>query len=50
MDQFFPCDECSRHFVAMASEDDALVIRSPDNALLWSWRAHNRVRYMDPRL
>lgn len=42
---FFGCDECRRHFVAMAaSADDPLEgARSADGAVLWLWRAHNRV-------
>lgn len=43
MQNFFPCDDCSGHFAAMAAEDDAVLVQSPDDALLWSWRAHNRV-------
>lgn len=43
MENFFPCDDCSRHFGTMAAEADALLVQSPDDALLWSWRAHNRV-------
>lgn len=45
MENFFPCDDCSRHFGGMAAEDDARVVQTPDDALLWSWRAHNRVRF-----
>jgi Erv1 / Alr family len=44
MESFFPCDTCSKHFGSMAAEDDARLVQSPDDALLWSWRAHNRVR------
>jgi Erv1 / Alr family len=43
MESFFPCDTCSKHFGSMAAEDDARVVQSPDDALLWSWSAHNRV-------
>ena len=42
---FFGCDECRRHFVAMAaSSDDPLEgAKGADGAVLWLWRAHNRV-------
>ena len=43
MESFFPCETCSKHFAGMAVEDDARLVQSPDEALLWSWSAHNRV-------
>lgn len=43
MAHFFPCEDCSHHFVTMASETDAMVVETADEALLWSWRSHNRV-------
>jgi len=43
MGNFFPCQDCSQHFVGLASEDEAARVRTADEALLWSWRAHNKV-------
>ena len=44
MRQFFQCSDCSKHFAGMAAELEALAVATPADALLWSWRAHNRVR------
>ncbi len=44
MRQFFQCADCSEHFAGMAAEPEALAVSTPSDALLWSWRAHNRVR------
>ena len=43
MRTYFQCSDCSRHFEDMASQTDALAVGTPQQALLWSWRAHNRV-------
>ena len=43
MRHFFQCSDCSKHFASMAAEPEALTVSTPADALLWSWRAHNRV-------
>ena len=40
--RFFPCDECRSHFLEMI-DDDGESVQGASDALLWSWRAHNRV-------
>lgn len=39
---FFSCRECASHFASMAKNIEAEVQTSHD-AVLWLWRAHNRV-------
>ncbi|KAM6954532.1 sulfhydryl oxidase 2 [Aplochiton taeniatus] len=39
---FFGCQECGRHFEEMAAESLPQV-KTPDQAVLWLWRNHNRV-------
>jgi thiol oxidase len=44
IDVYFGCRECSRHFM-MAAEDGKTIereIKSPEQAVLWLWRAHNK--------
>lgn len=41
---YFQCSDCRQHFAVMAGEADALAVSSPQQALLWAWTAHNRVR------
>lgn len=43
VEHFFQCSDCSKHFVAMASEPAALGVTSRKDAVLWLWRSHNRV-------
>jgi len=42
---FFTCSECAAHFESMASAETggSAAVKSADEALLWAWRAHNRV-------
>lgn len=43
--RFFSCAECAAHFEAMASSEAVGVsgVATADDAVLWAWRAHNRV-------
>lgn len=41
--QFFACDQCREHFLAMAKDMDAGAVRSRRDAVLWMWEAHNKV-------
>lgn len=40
---FFGCADCAAHFVEMASKNKIFDTRSRDKAVLWLWRAHNKV-------
>jgi len=40
---FFQCSECAAHFTDMASGADAAAVATRSDAVLWAWRAHNRV-------
>ncbi|XP_018015566.1 sulfhydryl oxidase 2 isoform X1 [Hyalella azteca] len=40
---FFSCSECSQHFQEMYIEDAAASVESLDAAVLWLWKAHNKV-------
>jgi len=42
---FFGCRDCARHFLSMAEEGEAIRrdVATADDAVLWLWRAHNRV-------
>ena len=40
---FFQCSECAAHFTDMASAPDAAAVSTRADAVLWAWRAHNRV-------
>lgn len=40
---FFQCDDCSKHFLAMASDAEAAAVDSKRDAVQWVWRAHNKV-------
>ena len=42
---FFTCSECAAHFESMASSENggSAAVKSADEALLWAWRAHNKV-------
>lgn len=40
---FFGCTDCSQHFQRMAIERQAWQVRTPTEAVLWLWRAHNEV-------
>jgi hypothetical protein len=40
---FFGCDYCRRHFDQMARDDGLLDVRNKTEAVLWLWRAHNKV-------
>eukprot|EP00239_Pterosperma_sp_CCMP1384_P008996 CAMPEP_0197867964 /NCGR_PEP_ID=MMETSP1438-20131217/45033_1 /TAXON_ID=1461541 /ORGANISM="Pterosperma sp., Strain CCMP1384" /LENGTH=399 /DNA_ID=CAMNT_0043486641 /DNA_START=669 /DNA_END=1868 /DNA_ORIENTATION=+ len=40
---FFMCDECRTHFLQMAGTDEALTVKSYEEAVLWMWKAHNVV-------
>lgn len=39
---FFGCKECGEHFEGMAAESMDSV-KTPDQAILWLWKQHNRV-------
>ena len=41
--EFFSCGECRDHFVAMADESLEQNVTSTYQAVMWLWRAHNRV-------
>lgn len=42
---FFGCSYCANHFVSMAEDESDPIERvsSPKEAVLWLWRAHNKV-------
>lgn len=40
---FFGCQDCSKHFQAMAAETNFEEVQNPDDGIIWLWRAHNRV-------
>lgn len=40
---FFQCAECASHFLRMAADGDALHVATKRDAILWAWRAHNKV-------
>lgn len=45
VDDFFGCRDCARHFVTMAENGQAITrdVQSSQEAVLWLWKAHNRV-------
>jgi thiol oxidase len=45
---FFGCAHCSNHFVDMAEDevDPIESVKSPRQAVLWLWAAHNKVLYV----
>jgi thiol oxidase len=44
VENFFPCDDCRTHFIAMVNEADGVgKVATKTDGVLWSWRAHNRV-------
>lgn len=40
---FFGCSECSQHFQSMAAEHNIWNVSSKDDAVIWLWKAHNKV-------
>lgn len=40
---FFKCGPCAEHFAAMLDAQDAKDVVSKRDAVLWLWRAHNKV-------
>ena len=44
---FFGCDTCRAHFLSLteAADDPLDAATSADSAVLWLWRAHNRVNW-----
>ncbi len=42
IEQFFGCEDCRNHFLAM-STGIATRVRTRDDAVLWLWQAHNSV-------
>ncbi len=45
VEHFFGCRECARHFLQMAENGSAIdrEVHSVEDALLWLWKAHNKV-------
>eukprot|EP00928_Gymnodinium_smaydae_P032113 TRINITY_DN23342_c0_g1_i1.p1 TRINITY_DN23342_c0_g1~~TRINITY_DN23342_c0_g1_i1.p1 ORF type:complete len:471 (+),score=52.82 TRINITY_DN23342_c0_g1_i1:91-1503(+) len=43
VDNFFSCEACRKHFMAMATRDAWKSVDSDDSAVLWLWKAHNAV-------
>ncbi|CAG0914860.1 unnamed protein product [Notodromas monacha] len=42
---FFGCDYCKKHFDDMAEKFNMFHIRNKTAAVLWLWKAHNRVNW-----
>jgi len=40
---FFRCADCSEHFSSMWEEDGGAQVKTKAQAVLWLWRAHNKV-------
>lgn len=40
---YFQCTACAEHFGAMTGQDSALRVATRRDAVMWAWRAHNRV-------
>jgi len=40
---FFKCADCSEHFSSMWEEDEGAAVKTKAQAVLWLWRAHNKV-------
>lgn len=40
---FFGCHECSLHFQEMAAESMRSDVLTPDDSIMWLWKAHNKV-------
>lgn len=48
MQHYFQCSDCAKHFMEMASEKAALAVTTRQDAVLWSWRAHNEAPLSTP--
>ncbi|KAH0554373.1 sulfhydryl oxidase 2-like [Cotesia glomerata] len=40
---FFGCSDCADHFTSMAEEYKLFDVKTPNDAVLWLWKAHNKV-------
>eukprot|EP00850_Spirogloea_muscicola_P018853 SM000177S03186 [mRNA] locus=s177:170813:175590:+ [translate_table: standard] len=43
IDKFFGCATCRAHFLEMADREEAKVVTSRRDAVVWLWAAHNEV-------